>query len=62
MFGASKDPLHELVFAQGQRAVETADILVFLVDGREGLVPGDLDIAGYCAPRRAGDPGGQQDR
>src|SRR6188508_360434 len=45
MFGASKDPLHELVFAQGQRALETADVIVFVVDGREGLVPGDEEIA-----------------
>jgi GTP-binding protein len=30
---------------QGQRAIERADLLVFLVDGREGLVPGDETIA-----------------
>ncbi|HEY8550892.1 MAG TPA: ribosome biogenesis GTPase Der [Vicinamibacterales bacterium] len=45
MFGASKDPLHELVVQQGRRAIETADLLVFVVDGREGLVPGDEEIA-----------------
>jgi GTP-binding protein len=45
MFGASTDPLHELVIAQGSRALETADVIVFVVDGREGLVPGDLEIA-----------------
>ena len=45
MFGASKDPLHELVFAQGQRALETADVIVFVVDGRDGLVSGDEEIA-----------------
>jgi GTP-binding protein len=45
MFGASADPLHELVIVAGRRAVETADIIVFVVDGREGLVPGDLEIA-----------------
>ena len=45
MFGASEDPLHELVVAQGRRAVESADLLVFVVDGREGLVPGDEQIA-----------------
>src|SRR3982750_2172270 len=44
MFGASMDPLHELVFAQGKRAVETADVIVFVVDGREGLVSGDGGI------------------
>src|SRR5436305_1726789 len=45
MFGASEDPLHELVIRQGQRAIRSADILVFVVDGREGLVPGDERIA-----------------
>jgi GTP-binding protein len=54
MFGASEDPLHELVVAQGRRAVETADLLLFVVDGREGLVPGDEQIAE--ALRTAGVP------
>jgi len=45
MFGASHDPLHQLVFERGQRAIATADVIVFVVDGREGLVPGDQDIA-----------------
>ena len=45
MFGASQDPLHELVFERGRRALETADVVVFVVDGREGLVPGDEEIA-----------------
>src|SRR5881296_3179231 len=45
LFGASEDPLHELVVQQGQRAMAHADLLVFLVDGREGLVPGDQRIA-----------------
>ena len=45
LYGASEDPLHELVVTQGRRAVAGADLLVFLVDGREGLVPGDQTIA-----------------
>src|SRR3954471_1784614 len=45
MFGASEDPLHELVIRQGQRAMVGADLLVFVVDGREGLVSGDERIA-----------------
>src|SRR5580765_1659008 len=45
LFGASEDPLHDLVVVQGQRAIAGADLLVFLVDGREGLVPGDEHIA-----------------
>ncbi len=45
LFGASEDPLHELVVEQGQRAMVGADLLVLVVDGREGLVPGDERIA-----------------
>jgi GTP-binding protein len=45
LYGASQDPLHELVVKQGQRAVASADLLVFLVDGREGLASGDQAIA-----------------
>jgi GTP-binding protein len=45
MFGASEDPLHELVVIAGQRALESADVVVFIVDGREGLVPSDQEIA-----------------
>lgn len=45
MFGESQDPLHELVVRQGQRAIAGADLLVMIVDGRQGLVPGDETIA-----------------
>ena len=45
MFGASQDPLHELVLDRGRRAIAQADLLVLVVDGREGLVPGDNQIA-----------------
>ena len=45
MFGASEDPLHDLVVQQGRRALQEADVLVFVVDGREGLVPGDEEIS-----------------
>jgi GTPase len=45
MFGASEDPLHGLVFERGQRALKEADVVILVVDGREGLVPGDRDIA-----------------
>jgi len=54
LFGASEDPLHELVVAQGQRAIAGADLLVMLVDGREGLVSGDERIASEL--RRTGRP------
>src|SRR5215470_13425946 len=45
MFGATSDPLHDLVVEHGQRALTTADLVVFVVDGREGLIPGDEEIA-----------------
>jgi GTP-binding protein len=45
MFGASEDPLHALVLERGRRAIESADLLVLVVDGREGLAPGDREIA-----------------
>ena len=54
MFGASADPLHELVMEQGRRALEHADVIVFVVDGREGLVPGDQEIAEHV--REAASP------
>ena len=45
MFGASEDPLHALVLERGRRAVADADLLVLVADGRDGLVPGDREIA-----------------
>ena len=45
MFGASQDPLHQLVLERGQRAIKDAELLILVVDGREGLVPADVDIA-----------------
>ncbi|MBM3772302.1 MAG: ribosome biogenesis GTPase Der [Acidimicrobiia bacterium] len=45
LYGASEDPLHELVVRQGQRTIAAADAFVMVVDGREGLVPGDISIA-----------------
>lgn len=54
LFGASEDPLHDLVYQRGRRALDSADLIVFVVDGREGLVPGDQEIA--AAIRQAGVP------
>ncbi len=45
MFGASEDPLHALVLERGRRAVKDADLLVLVMDGREGVVSGDEEIA-----------------
>jgi GTP-binding protein len=47
MFGASEDPLHELVVTAGQRAIESAEVVVFVVDGRDGLVSADQEIADH---------------
>ncbi|HTI36266.1 MAG TPA: ribosome biogenesis GTPase Der [Vicinamibacterales bacterium] len=54
MFGASTDPLHDIVVEHGRRAIAGADVVVFVVDGREGLVPADEDVA--AALRAAGAP------
>src|SRR5437660_861312 len=54
LYGASEDPLQELVVRQGQRAIGSADLLVFVVDGREGLVAADETIADEL--RQAGLP------
>ena len=54
LYGASEDPLHELVVQQGKRAIVGADLVVMVVDGREGLVSGDETIAREL--REAGRP------
>ncbi len=54
MFGATTDPLHELVIHHGRKALDSGEVIVFVVDGREGLVPGDESIA--QAIREAGVP------
>jgi GTP-binding protein len=46
MFGATTDALHQRVVEHGRKAIASADVVVFVVDGREGLVPGDEEIAG----------------
>ncbi len=45
MFGASSDPLHEQVLEHGLKALAAADLFVFVVDARDGLTPGDEEIA-----------------
>jgi GTPase len=44
LFGASEDPLHELVVEQGNRALAQADLVIVVFDGEAGLVPGDLEV------------------
>jgi GTP-binding protein len=53
MFGASEDPLHELVVRQGRKALASADVVVFVVDGRDGLVSSDEEIAAALRTARA---------
>lgn len=54
LFGASEDPLHALVIERGRRALASADLIVMVVDGREGLVAGDEEVA--SAVRTTGVP------
>jgi GTPase len=54
MFGASEDPLHELVVIAGRRAIQSAEVVVFVVDGRDGLVTADEEIAQHL--RQVGVP------
>lgn len=45
LFGATTDPLHAQVVEHGLKALASGDVFVFVVDAREGLVPGDEEIA-----------------
>jgi GTP-binding protein len=45
IFGHTEDPLHDMVVEHGKRAIAQADLIVFVVDGREGRVSGDDGIA-----------------
>src|ERR1700746_2735882 len=36
LYGASEDPLHELVVEHGKHAIAGADLIVLVVDGRDG--------------------------
>ena len=45
LFGHTTDPLHPFVVEQGLKALAAADMVIFLVDAQDGLVPGDEEIA-----------------
>src|SRR5918999_5598337 len=51
---ADPSPLTREVAEQARRAVEEADLVLFLTDARAGVTPGDEEIAGIL--RRAGKP------
>ena len=54
LFGASSDPLQEEVAKNGLREIETAAVLVVLVDGQDGLMPADEEVVTHA--RRVGVP------
>jgi GTP-binding protein len=45
MFGASEDPLHDMVSARGRRALEEASVVVFVADAVSGALPADQSVA-----------------
>ena len=45
LFGASDDPLQREVSGRGLMALDSADLVLMLVDSREGLVPADREVA-----------------
>src|SRR3990172_8136258 len=45
LFNRITNSLQERVWLAARRAREPADVVVFVVDGREGLVPADQEIA-----------------
>ena len=54
LFGASSDPLQEEVARHGLREIETAAVLVVLVDAQDGLMPADEEVVTHA--RRVGVP------
>jgi len=56
--GGIEPASRDIIFSQMKRqvdfAIDTADIIVFLVDGKEGLIPADEDVAGIL--RKSGKP------
>ncbi|MFO7691995.1 MAG: ribosome biogenesis GTPase Der [Vicinamibacterales bacterium] len=45
MFGASEDPLQDMVSARGERALEEASVVVFVADAVSGALPADQAVA-----------------
>ena len=48
----SEDVMWKQIAAQAKLAVETADVILFFVDGREGLTSSDYDVADYLRRSR----------
>lgn len=55
LFG-DDDPLVEQIRVQAEIALAEADVIIFLVDAREGLVPGDIDLANRLRPEAGRTP------
>jgi GTP-binding protein len=51
---ASEDTMATRVTAQAQQAIAEADLIMFVLDSRDGLVPEDIEVANIL--RRAGKP------
>jgi GTP-binding protein len=45
MFGASEDPLHDMVSDRGRKALEEASVVVFVADAVSGALPADQAVA-----------------
>ena len=41
----AKDDLETRIFAKTEQGIESADVLLFMIDAKEGLTPTDLDLA-----------------
>ena len=41
----SQDEMHKHIVYQAKLAIEVADVIIFLVDGKEGLLQGDFEVA-----------------
>ena len=54
LFGASADPLRNEVTSLGLQALSSATVIVQVVDGTDGLVPADEEVASHA--RRVGSP------
>lgn len=48
----SEDVMWKQIAAQAKLAVETADVILFFVDGKEGLTSSDYDVADYLRRSR----------
>ena len=44
---AAKELLRQQIREQAEVAIQEADVILFLMDGKEGLMPADAEVAGY---------------